>query len=176
MGEMGGFDAVATYAHPDVEFVTHVHHAGNSSGIVDGAAAVLVGTKAGGDAAGLKPRARIRAFATVGSDLALMLTGPVDVTKLVLKKAGMTTKDIDLFELNEAFSSVVLRFQQAFQIDPEQLNVNGGAIAMGHPLGATGAMILGTALDELERTGKSTALVTLCVAAGMGVATIIERV
>ena len=176
MGEMGGFDAVATAAHPDVEFVNHVHHAGNSSGIVDGAAAVLVGSKKGGKAAGLKPRARIRAFATIGSDLALMLTGPVDVTELVLRKAGMTTKDIDLFELNEAFSSVVLRFQQAFDIDDAILNVNGGAIAMGHPLGATGAMILGTVLDELERTDKNTALVTLCVAAGMGVATIIERV
>ncbi len=176
MGEQGGFDAVATYAHPDVESVTHVHHAGNSSGIVDGAAAVLVGSKAGGQAAGLKPRARIKAFATVGSDLALMLTGPVDVTELVLKKAGMSLKDIDLFELNEAFASVVLRYQQAFDIDPEILNVNGGAIAMGHPLGATGAMVLGTVLDELERTGKQTALVTLCVAAGMGVATIIERV
>jgi acetyl-CoA C-acetyltransferase len=176
MGEQGGFDAVATYAHPDVEFVNHVHHAGNSSGIVDGAAAVLVGSKAGGEAAGLKPRARIRAFATVGSDLALMLTGPVDVTELVLRKAKMELKDIDLFELNEAFASVVLRYQQAFDLDPERLNVNGGAIAMGHPLGATGAMILGTVLDELERTGKQTALITLCVAAGMGVATIIERV
>jgi len=176
MGEQGGFDAVATYAHPDVEFVNHVHHAGNSSGIVDGAAAVLVGSRAGGEAAGLKPRARIKAFATVGSDLALMLTGPVDVTELVLKKAGMNLKDIDLFELNEAFASVVLRYQQAFDLDPERLNVNGGAIAMGHPLGATGAMILGTVLDELERTGKQTALITLCVAAGMGVATIIERV
>ena len=176
MGEQGGFDAVATYAHPDVEFVNHVHHAGNSSGIVDGAAAVLVGSKAGGKAAGLKPRARIRAFATVGSDLALMLTGPVDVTERVLQKAKMSLKDIDLFELNEAFASVVLRYQQAFDLDPERLNVNGGAIAMGHPLGATGAMVLGTVLDELERTGKSTALVTLCVAAGMGVATIIERV
>ena len=176
MGEQGGFDAVATYAHPDVEFVNHVHHAGNSSGIVDGAAAVLVGSKAGGAAAGLKPRARIKAFATVGSDLALMLTGPVDVTELVLRKAKMELKDIDLFELNEAFASVVLRYQQAFDLDPERLNVNGGAIAMGHPLGATGAMILGTVLDELERTGKQTALVTLCVAVGMGVATIIERV
>lgn len=176
MGEMGGFDAVATAAHPDVEFVNHVHHAGNSSGIVDGAAAVLVGSKKAGKAAGLKPRARIKAFATTGSDLALMLTGPVDVTELVLKKAGMSVKDIDLFELNEAFSSVVLRYQQAFDIDDAVLNVNGGAIAMGHPLGATGAMILGTVLDELERTNKQTALVTLCVAVGMGVATIIERV
>lgn len=176
MGEQGGFDAVATFAHPDVESVTHVHHAGNSSGIVDGAAAVLVGSAHAGKAAGLKPRARIKAFATVGSDLALMLTGPVDVTELVLRKAGMSLKDIDLFELNEAFASVVLRYQQAFDLDPERLNVNGGAIAMGHPLGATGAMVLGTVLDELERTGKQTALVTLCVAAGMGVATIIERV
>ncbi|KRE24074.1 acetyl-CoA acetyltransferase [Bosea sp. Root483D1] len=176
MGEMGGFDAVATAAHPDVEFVNHVHHAGNSSGIVDGAAAVLVGSKKAGKASGLKPRARIRAFATTGSDLGLMLTGPVDVTELVLKKAGMSVKDIDLFELNEAFSSVVLRYQQAFDIDDAVLNVNGGAIAMGHPLGATGAMILGTVLDELERTNKQVALVTLCVAVGMGVATIIERV
>jgi acetyl-CoA C-acetyltransferase len=176
MADQGGFGAVAIQAHPDVEVVKHVHHAGNSSGIVDGAAAVLVGNKKAGKAAGLKPRARIRAFATVGSDLGLMLTGPVDVTALVLKKAKMKQSDIDLFELNEAFASVVLRFQQAFDIDPAILNVNGGAIAMGHPLGATGAMILGTALDELERTNKSTALVTLCVAAGMGVATIIERV
>jgi acetyl-CoA C-acetyltransferase len=176
MGEQGGFDAVAVQSHPEIEFVNHVHHAGNSSGIVDGAAAVLVGNKVAGRKAGLKPRARIRAFATVGSDLGLMLTGPVDVTKLVLKKARMKPSDIDLFELNEAFSSVVLRFQQAFDIDPTILNVNGGAIAMGHPLGATGAMILGTVLDELERTNKQTALVTLCVAAGMGVATIIERV
>jgi acetyl-CoA C-acetyltransferase len=176
MGEQGGFDAVATYAHPDVEVVNHVHHAGNSSGIVDGAAAVLVGNAEAGKAAGLKPRARIKAYATTGSDLALMLTGPVDVTELVLKKAKMSLKDIDLFELNEAFASVVLRYQQAFDLDPERLNVNGGAIAMGHPLGATGAMVLGTVLDELERTGKQTALVTLCVAAGMGVATIIERV
>jgi acetyl-CoA C-acetyltransferase len=176
MGEQGGFDAVATYAHPDVETVIHVHHAGNSSGIVDGAAAVLVGSCEAGKAAGLKPRARIRAYATVGSDLALMLTGPVDVTELVLRKAKMSLKDIDLFELNEAFASVVLRYSQAFDLDPARINVNGGAIAMGHPLGATGAMVLGTALDELERTGKQTALVTLCVAAGMGVATIIERV
>ncbi|MGL5363641.1 MAG: acetyl-CoA C-acyltransferase, partial [Bosea sp. (in: a-proteobacteria)] len=176
MGEMGGFDAVATSAHSDVEFVNHVHHAGNSSGIVDGASAVLVGSKKMARATGMKPRARIRAFATVGSDLALMLTGPVDVTERVLQKSGMTIKDIDLFELNEAFSSVVLRFRQAFDIDPAILNVNGGAIAMGHPLGATGGMILGTVLDELERTGKQTALITLCVAAGMGVATIIERV
>jgi acetyl-CoA C-acetyltransferase len=176
MGEMGGFDAVATYAHPDVEKINHIHHAGNSSGIVDGAAAVLIGSKAAGRALGLKPRARIRAFATIGSDLALMLTGPVDVTQLVLKKAKMNLSDIDVIEINEAFSSVVLRFLQAFNLDETRVNVNGGAIAMGHPLGATGAMILGTALDELERTGKSVALITLCVAVGMGVAMIIERV
>jgi acetyl-CoA C-acetyltransferase len=176
MGEMGGFDAVALQKYHWIEKIDHVHHAGNSSGIVDGAAAVLVGSKKAGKASGLKPRARIRAFATTGSDLALMLTGPVDVTELVLRKAGMSVRDIDLFELNEAFSSVVLRYQQAFDIDDAVLNVNGGAIAMGHPLGATGAMILGTVLDELERTDKQVALVTLCVAVGMGVATIIERV
>jgi len=176
MGEMGGFDAVAIAAHPDVESVNHVHHAGNSSGIVDGAAAVLVGSEEGGRKIGTKPRARIRAFASIGSDLALMLTGPVDVTELVLRKAGMTQDDIDLFEINEAFSAVVHRYMQALDLDPARVNVNGGAIAMGHPLGATGAMVLGTALDELERTGRQTALVTLCVAAGMGTATIIERV
>ncbi len=176
MGEQGGFDAVAVQAHPEIERVRHVHHAGNSSGIVDGAAAVLIGSAAAGKAAGLAPRARIRAFANIGSEPALMLTGPVDVTRKVLKRAGMTTADIDLFEVNEAFSAVVLRFMQAFDIDPSLVNVNGGAIAMGHPLGATGAMILGTVLDELERTGKGTALVTLCIGAGMGTATIIERV
>ncbi|MFL5231879.1 MAG: acetyl-CoA C-acetyltransferase [Microvirga sp.] len=176
MGEMGGFDAVAIDAHPEIEAVHHVHHAGNSSGIVDGAAAVLIGTKEAGDAAGLKARARIRAFANIGSEPAMMLTGPVDVTEKVLRRAGMTVNDIDLYEINEAFASVVLRFQQAFEIDPAKVNVNGGAIAMGHPLGATGAMILGTVLDELERTGKETALVTLCIGAGMGTATIIERV
>ena len=176
MGQMGGFDAVAIDAHPEVEAVEHVHHAGNSSGIVDGAAAVLIGSKEAGSAAGLKPRARIRAFANIGSDPALMLTGPVDVTKKVLARAGMTFSDIDLIEINEAFASVVLRFCQAFDLDPAGVNVNGGAIAMGHPLGATGAMILGTALDELERTGKERALVTLCIGAGMGTATIIERV
>ena len=176
MGEMGGFDAVAIAAHPEVESVDHVHHAGNSSGIVDGAAAVLIGSKEAGAAAGLKPRARIRAFANIGSEPAMMLTGPVDVTKKLLARAKMTKQDIDLFELNEAFASVVLRYQQAFDLDPDKLNVNGGAIAMGHPLGATGAMILGTVLDELERTGKERALVTLCIGAGMGTATIIERV
>ncbi len=176
MGEFGGFDAVAIQAHPDVEYVNHIHHAGNSSGIVDGAAAVLIGSKEAGKGAGLKPRARIRQFASIGSDPALMLTGPIDVTELVLKKAGMKISDIDLIELNEAFAAVVLRFMQAFELDDSKINVNGGAIAMGHPLGATGAMILGTALDELERTNKSTALITLCIGAGMGTATIIERV
>ena len=176
MGEFGGFDAVAIQAHPDVEYVNHIHHAGNSSGIVDGAAAVLIGSKEAGKGAGLKPRARIRQFASIGSDPALMLTGPIDVTKLVLEKAGMKISDIDLIELNEAFAAVVLRFMQAFDLDDSRINVNGGAIAMGHPLGATGAMILGTALDELERTNKSTALITLCIGAGMGTATIIERV
>ncbi len=175
MGEMGGFDAVAVQAHPEVESVEHVHHAGNSSGIVDGAAAVLVGIAKAGKAAGLKPRARIRAFANIGSDPALMLTGPIDVTRKVLKRAGMTPDDIDLFEINEAFASVVLRYIQALDLDPAQVNVNGGAIAMGHPLGATGAMILGTVLDELERRDLDTALVTLCIGAGMGTATIIER-
>jgi acetyl-CoA C-acetyltransferase len=175
MGELGGFDAVAVQAHPEVEAVNHVHHAGNSSGIVDGAAAVLVGSKKAGRAANLKPRARIRAFANIGSEPALMLTGPVDVTKKVLKRAGMTLNDIDLIEVNEAFASVVLRFMQAFDIDNSKLNVNGGAIAMGHPLGATGAMILGTAIDEMERRDVNTALITLCIGAGMGTATIIER-
>jgi acetyl-CoA C-acetyltransferase len=176
MGEMGGFDAVAVQAHPEVEAVNHVHHAGNSSGIVDGAAAVLVGSRAAGRAAKLTPRARIRAFANVGSEPALMLTGPVDVTRKVLKKARMDINDIDLFEVNEAFAAVVLRYLQAFDLDPAKVNVNGGAIAMGHPLGATGAMILGIAIDELERRKLKTALVTLCIGAGMGTATIIERV
>ena len=176
MGEMGGFNAVAIQAHPDVEKITHIHHAGNSSGIVDGAAAVLVGSREAGEKAGLKPRARIRGWASVGSDTALMLTGPIDVTEMALKRCGMKFSDIDLIEINEAFSSVVLRFAQYYGADMARVNPNGGAIAMGHPLGATGAMILGTALDEMERTGASTALVTLCVAAGMGTATIIERV
>jgi acetyl-CoA C-acetyltransferase len=176
MGEEGGFDAVAVEAHPEIERIMHVHHAGNSSGIVDGAAAVLVGSAEAGEAIALKPRAKIRAFANVGSEPAIMLTGPIDVTKKVLARAKMTLADIDLIEVNEAFASVVLRYIQAFDLDLSKLNVNGGAIAMGHPLGATGAMILGTALDELERTGKSTALVTLCIGAGMGTAAIIERV
>ncbi|MGB7285794.1 MAG: acetyl-CoA C-acetyltransferase [Salaquimonas sp.] len=176
MGEMGGFDAVAIAAHPDVEVVRHVHHAGNSSGIVDGAAAVLLGSKKGGKKLGLTPRAKIRSFTNIGSDPALMLTGPVDVTEKLLKQAKMKISDIDLFELNEAFASVVLRYMQHFNISHDKMNVCGGAIAMGHPLGATGAMILGTVLDELERRGQQTALVTLCIGAGMGTATIIERV
>src|SRR3984893_18062847 len=176
MRELGGFDAVAIQAHPEVEFVNHVHHAGNSSGIVDGPAAVLLGSKQAGAKANLKPRARVRAFANIGSDPALMLTGPIDVTKKVLKTAGMKLSDIDLIEINEAFAAVVLRFLQAFGIDSSKVNVNGGAIALGHPLGATGAMILGTLVDELERRNLSTGLVTLCIGAGMGTATIIERV
>ncbi len=176
MGEQGGFDAVAIQAHPEVERVLHVHHAGNSSGIVDGSAAVLIGSKEAGAKHGLKPRARVRAFANIGTEPAIMLTGPVDVTKKVLARAGMSISDIDLFEVNEAFASVVLRFAQAFDLDLSRINVNGGAIAMGHPLGATGAMLFGTALDELERSGKATALVTLCIGGGMGTATILERV
>jgi acetyl-CoA C-acetyltransferase len=176
LGEMGGFDAVAVQAHPELEAVNHVHHAGNSSGIVDGAAAVLIGSAEAGKRAGLKPRVRIRAFANIGSEPAIMLTGPVDVTEKVLAKAKMSLDDIDLFEVNEAFASVVLRYCQAFDLDRAKVNVNGGAIAMGHPLGATGAMILGTVIDELERRDLSTALVTLCIGAGMGTATIIERV
>jgi acetyl-CoA C-acetyltransferase len=176
MGEMAGFDAVAIQRYPEIEAINHVHTPGNSSGIVDGAAAVLIGSKEAGKKVGLKPRARIRAFANIGSEPSIMLTGPIPVTEKVLKKAGMKTKDIDLYELNEAFASVVLRYMQALDIDHAKMNVNGGAIAMGHPLGATGAMILGTVLDELERSNKQTALVTLCIGIGMGTATIIERV
>ena len=175
-GEMGGFNAVAVQRYPEIEGVNHVHHAGNSSGIVDGSAAVLLGSKKAGKTLGMKPRARIKAYTNVGSEPAIMLTGPVDVTEKLLKKAKMTLDDIDLFELNEAFASVVLRYMQAFDIDHDKINVNGGAIAMGHPLGATGAMIFGTVLDELERRDLNTALVTLCIGAGMGTATIIERV
>ena len=177
MGEtMPGFDAVAILKYPHLEKIEHVHHAGNSSGIVDGAAALLIGSEEFGKANDLKPRARVRATAKIGTDPTIMLTGPVPVTEKILADSGMTIGDIDLFEVNEAFSSVVLRFMQAFDVDHDKLNVNGGAIAMGHPLGATGAMILGTALDELERSGKGTALATLCVASGMGAATIIERI
>jgi acetyl-CoA C-acetyltransferase len=177
MGEvMPGFDAVAILKYPHLERINHVHHAGNSSGIVDGAAAVLIGSFDFGVRHGLKPRARIRATAKVGTDPTVMLTGPVPATEKVLAAAGMQIADLDLVEVNEAFSAVVLRFLQAFGADPSRVNVNGGAIALGHPLGATGAMILGTALDELERSDKETALATLCVASGMGAATIIERV
>ncbi len=177
MGEvMPGFDAVALMKYPHLERINHIHHAGNSSGIVDGSAAILVGNKAFGEKYGLKPRARIRATCKIGTDPTIMLTGPVPATEKILADSGMSISDIDLFEVNEAFASVVLRFMQAFDVDDSKVNVNGGSIAMGHPLGATGAIILGTLLDELERTGKGTGLATLCIASGMGAATIIERV
>jgi acetyl-CoA C-acetyltransferase len=176
MGEtMPGFDKIAMMKYPHLERINHIHHAGNSSGIVDGAAALLIGNAEFGRAHGLKPRARIRATAKIGTDPTIMLTGPVPVTEKILRDSGMKISDIDLFEVNEAFAAVVLRFQQAFDVDPAQVNVNGGSIAMGHPLGATGAIIIGTLLDELERTGKTTGLATLCIASGMGAATIIER-
>ncbi|MES2148963.1 MAG: acetyl-CoA C-acetyltransferase [Pseudomonadota bacterium] len=176
MGEKFGFDAVIRQRYPDVERVHHMHHAGNSSGIVDGAAAVLFGTRAAGARTGMRPRARIRAFATVGSEPSIMLTGPGYAAQKALKRAGMNAADIDLYELNEAFASVVLRFMEVMAVPHEKMNVNGGAIAMGHPLGATGAMILGILLDELERRDLNTGLATLCVGAGMGIATIIERI
>lgn len=176
MGESYGFDSVAIQKYPEVERINHVHHAGNSSGIVDGSAGVLIGSLEMGEKLGLKPRARIRAAASIGSEPTIMLTGPSFAAEKVLKRAGMSVSDIDLWELNEAFASVVLRFMDVLNIDHGDINVNGGAIAMGHPLGATGAMVLGTALDELERSGKETALVTLCIGAGMGTATVIERV
>jgi acetyl-CoA C-acetyltransferase len=176
MGEnMPGFDAVAMLKYPEVERINHVHHAGNSSGIVDGSAGVLIGNKEMGEKYGLKPRARIKGMASIGSDPTIMLTGPSFVTEKLLKRLGMKVSDIDIYELNEAFASVVLRFMQALNIPHDKINVNGGAIAMGHPLGATGAMILGTVLDELERSGKQTALATLCIGSGMGTATVIER-
>ncbi|MEO1107572.1 MAG: acetyl-CoA C-acetyltransferase [Pseudomonadota bacterium] len=177
MGEqMPGFDKVAMLKYPHLERINHIHHAGNSSGIVDGSAAVLIGNKEFGEKHGLKPRARIKATAKIGTDPTIMLTGPVPVTEKILADNGMQISDLDLFEVNEAFASVVLRFQQAFDVDPALVNVNGGSIAMGHPLGATGAMIIGTLLDELERQDKETGLATLCIASGMGAATIIERV
>jgi acetyl-CoA C-acetyltransferase len=177
MGEvMPGFDKVAMMKYPHLEKIHHIHHAGNSSGIVDGAAAVLIGDAAFGKAHGLKPRARIRATAKIGTDPTIMLTGPVPATEKILKDSGLSIRDIDLFEVNEAFASVVLRFQQAYDVDPALVNVNGGSIAMGHPLGATGAIIIGTLLDELERQDKAMGLATLCIASGMGAATIIERV
>lgn len=173
---MPGFDAVAKLKYPHLERIEHIHHAGNSSGIVDGSAGVLVGSKAFGEKWGLRPRARIRATCKIGTDPTIMLTGPVPATQKILADSGMAISDIDLFEVNEAFASVVLRFMQAFDVDNARVNVNGGAIAMGHPLGATGAMIIGTLLDELERTGKGVGLATLCIGSGMGAATIIERV
>jgi acetyl-CoA C-acetyltransferase len=177
MGEqMPGFDKIALMKYPHLERINHIHHAGNSSGIVDGSAALLIGNAEFGRNHGLKPRARIRATAKIGTDPTIMLTGPVPVTEKILREAGMSIGDIDLFEVNEAFAAVVLRFIQAFDVDPALVNPNGGSIAMGHPLGATGAIIIGTLLDELERTGKSTGLATLCIASGMGAATIIERV
>jgi acetyl-CoA C-acetyltransferase len=177
MGEvMPGFDKIALMKYPHLERINHIHHAGNSSGIVDGAAAVLIGNKEFGIRHGLKPRAKIRATAKIGTDPTIMLTGPVPVTEKILADNGMSISDIDLFEVNEAFASVVMRFMQAFNVDHDKVNVNGGSIAMGHPLGATGAIIIGTLLDELERTGKGVGLATLCIASGMGAATIIERV
>lgn len=175
-GEQAGFDAVVLQKYPEVEYVKHVHTGGNSSGIVDGAAAVLLGNKQMGDSLGLKPRARIKGFSSIGTDPTIMLTGPAPSAEKVLKRCGMTTDDIDLFELNEAFASVVMLFMKKLGIEHDKINVNGGAIAMGHPLGATGAMILGTVLDELERRDLNTALINLCVGGGMGTATIIERV
>jgi len=177
MGEqMPGFDKIALMKYPHLEKINHIHHAGNSSGIVDGSAAVLIGNKDFGEKYGLTPRARIKTTAKIGTDPTINLTGPVPVTEKILAETGMSISDFDLFEVNEAFAAVVLRFQQAFDVDPELVNVNGGAIAMGHPLGATGAMIIGTLLDELERQDKEIGLATLCVASGMGAATIIERV
>ena len=173
---MPGFDDIAIMRYPEVEKINHVHHAGNSSGIVDGSAAVLIGHKEAGERLGLKSRARIVSMASVGSEPSIMLTGPEFAAQKALSRAGMANGDIDVWELNEAFAAVVLRFMEALNLDHSDINVNGGAIAMGHPLGATGAMILGTVLDELERSGKSTALTTLCIGAGMGTATIIERV
>ena len=177
MGEvMPGFDKIALMKYPHLEKINHIHHAGNSSGIVDGAAAVLIGNKEFGEKHGLKPRARIRATTKIGTDPAIMLTGPVPATQKILADNGMTISDIDLFEVNEAFASVVMLFMEKFKVDHSVVNVNGGSIAMGHPLGATGAMIIGTLLDELERQDKEVGLATLCIASGMGAATIIERV
>jgi acetyl-CoA C-acetyltransferase len=173
---MPGFDKIAIMKYPHLERIHHIHHAGNSSGIVDGSAALLIGNKEFGEKYGLKPRAKVRSTAKIGTDPTIMLTGPVPVTQKILRESGMEIGDIDLFEVNEAFASVVMRFEQAFDVDHDKVNVNGGSIAMGHPLGATGAMILGTLLDELERSDKETGLATLCIGSGMGAATIIERV
>ncbi|MEZ5532707.1 MAG: acetyl-CoA C-acetyltransferase [Steroidobacteraceae bacterium] len=176
MGQKYGYDSVALQRYPQLQRIEHLHHAGNSSGIVDGAGAVLLGSATAAARHGLKPRARVRSFAAIGSEPTLMLDGPAAAARRALERAGMQPSDIDLWELNEAFSTVVLTFMSAMNVPHERINVNGGAIAMGHPLGATGAMIVGTVLDELERTGKGTALVSLCVAAGMGTAMVIERV
>jgi acetyl-CoA C-acetyltransferase len=176
LGAMAGFDSVAIQRYPEVEAVKHFHHAGNSSAIVDGAAAVLIGTMEIGKQAGLKPRARIRAFANIGSEPTIMLTGPVAATRKALKNAGMSVKDIDLWEINEAFASVVRFIMDSLELDHDKVNVNGGAIALGHPLGATGAMLVGTMLDELERRNLGTGVVTMCIGSGMGVSTVIERI
>ncbi|MGB3947281.1 MAG: acetyl-CoA C-acetyltransferase [Bacteroidia bacterium] len=176
MGAMAGYDAVAIQSYPEIETLIHPHHAGNSSGIVDGASLVLIGSKKIGKKLDLKPRAKIRSFAIVGAEPTIMLTAPGPASLKALKKANMKVADIDLFEVNEAFAVVPMRFMQELNVSPDKVNVNGGAIAMGHPLGATGAMLIGTLVDELERTGKQTGLATLCIGGGMGIATIIERV
>jgi acetyl-CoA C-acetyltransferase len=176
MGEMGGFDAVALQKYHWIEKINHVHHAGNSSGIVDGAALVAIGSEKAGERNGMTPRGRIVATALSGADPTIMLTGPAPASRKALEKAGLTIDDIDLVEINEAFAAVALRFIRDMNLDIEKVNVNGGAIAMGHPLGATGAMILGTILDELERTNGRYGLCTLCVGGGMGIATVVERV
>jgi acetyl-CoA C-acetyltransferase len=176
MGRQFGLDALTRRRYPEVERIDHIHTAGNSSGIVDGAAAVLIASREKGRALGMRPRARIRSMAVVGDEPFIMLTGPMPATRLALRKAGMAVSDIDLFEVNEAFAVVPLVYGRTFEIDPVKINVNGGAIALGHPLGATGAMLLGTALDALEARNLTTALITLCIGGGMGIATIIERV
>jgi acetyl-CoA C-acetyltransferase len=176
MGEMGGFDAVALQKYHWVEKINHVHHAGNSSGIVDGASLVAIGSAKAGERAGMKPRARILATAVSGADPTIMLTGPAPASLKALEKAGLKASDMDLVEINEAFAAVALRLIRDLDIDPEITNVNGGSIAMGHPLGATGGMILGTIIDELERRGKRYGLCTLCVGGGMGIATVVERI
>jgi acetyl-CoA C-acetyltransferase len=176
MGQMAGFDAVAIDRYPEVEEINHVHHAGNSSAIVDGAAVTLIGTKEAGKSLGLKPRFKIRAAAIHGTDPTIMLIGPAPASKKALKQAGMNVGDIDLFEVNEAFAAVPMLFLDEMGVDHSKINVNGGAIALGHPLGATGCMLTGTLMDELERRDLNTGLVTLCIGGGMGIATIIERV
>lgn len=176
MGAMAGFDAVAINRYPEVEEINHIHHAGNSSAIVDGAAVALIGSKEAGEKMGLNPRAIVKAVAVYGTDPTIMLTGPAPASRKALKQAGMSVSDIDLFEVNEAFAAVPLRFMQDMGVSYDKVNVNGGAIALGHPLGATGCMLMGTLLDELERQNKTTGLVTLCIGGGMGIATIVERI